>query len=55
MNNLPGKSTYGCCRPWVYKKSSNGIIDADLFVYVENGRPIGLMDEVCWEASRKWG
>ena len=44
VNNLPGKSTYGCCWPWVYKERRNSIIAADLFVYVDNGRPIGHMD-----------
>ena len=41
MNNLPGISMYECCRPWVYKEDSNRIIAADMFVYVDNGRPIG--------------
>ena len=48
VNNLPGTSMYDCCRTWVYKERSDGSIEADLFVYVENGRPIGTTEEVCW-------
>ena len=47
MNNLPGTPTYDFCRPWVYKEISDGSIASDLFVYVYNGRPIGLTEEVC--------
>ena len=55
VNNLPVTSTYDCCWPWVYKEKSYGIISDGLFVYVDNGRPIGPTEEVCWESSRKWG
>ena len=55
MNNLPGNPKYYCCRPWVCKERSDRSIAAGLFVYVDDGRPIGLTEEVCWEASRKWG
>ena len=42
----PGTPTYNYCRPWVYKESSYGSIAADLFVYVDDGLPIGPTQEV---------
>ena len=51
---FPGTPTYDCCQPWVYKESSDGSITADLFVYVDNGRPIGPTEEVFWKSSRRW-
>ena len=50
-----GTPTYNCFRPWVYKDRSDGSIGYDLFVYVNYVSPIGPTEEVCWEASRKWG
>ena len=40
MNNLPVTPTYDCYWPWVYKERSDGNIDDDLFVYVDEVRPI---------------
>ena len=54
-NNLPGISTYDFCWPWLYKESSNGIIAADLFVYVYNGQPIEPTEKICCEDLNKWG
>ena len=51
VNNLPGTSTYYCCWPWVYKDISDRILSNDLFVYVDNGRPIWPTEEVFWEVS----
>ena len=53
MNNLPGTSMYVCCLPKAYTERDDGIVDADIFVYVDGGQPIGFMEEVCWEASCK--
>ena len=55
VKNLPGTTTYEFCWPWVYTERSDRIIAADIFVYFYNGRPIGPTEEVCWEASSKWG
>ena len=39
----------------MYNERSDGVVAADLFVYVDNGWPIGPTEEVCCEASIKWG
>lgn len=48
VNNLLGTPIYDCCRQWVYKERSDWIITADMFVYVDEGQPIGSIEEVCW-------
>ena len=40
--------TYGCCWTWVYKDKGDGHIAAELFVYVDDGRPIGPPEDVFW-------
>ena len=39
--NLPDTKEYDCQSPWVFKKRVDGLLDADLFIYMEYGRPIG--------------
>ena len=39
----------------MYKERIDGIIAADLFVYVDDGRPIGPTEEVCWYYPSKCG
>ena len=35
--NLPGAEEYDFHRPWVFKKKVDGLLDADLFIYVDYG------------------
>ena len=44
ISNLPGTETYDCWRPWLYKKTNDGFIVANLFVYVDDGQPIGTTE-----------
>ena len=39
----------------MFKKIVNVLLDADLFIYVDDGRPIGPTENIFWEASRRWG
>ena len=52
--NFPGTEEYDCQKPWVFKKRVDALFDADLFIYVEDGQPIGPTKNLCWEASRRW-
>ena len=38
---LPVTISYDLQRPWFYMESRYGLIVADFFVYVDDGRPIG--------------
>ena len=55
MLNLPGSEEYDCHRTWVFNQRVDGFLAADLFIYVDDVWPIGPTDDLCWEASRKWG
>ena len=55
VKTLPVTYKYDCCWPWLYKEMIYGSIADDMFVYMDDGQTIGPKDEVCWEASRKWG
>ena len=37
------------------KQRIYGLLAADLFVYVDNGRTIGSTEKFCWESYRRWG
>ena len=37
--NLPGMNTYDPSKPWVYKVRQDGTMAADLFFYIDDGRP----------------
>ena len=39
----------------MFKKSADGLLAADLFIYVDNGLPIGHTKKFCLGASRRWG
>ena len=45
---------YDCKRTWVYKEREDRLIAANIFIYVEDRRPIGPTEDICWEASRNW-
>ena len=36
LANFPGTTSYDFQRPWVYKESRDDLIEADLFVYVDD-------------------
>ena len=39
--NFPGSEGYDCKCPWVYKGRKDGMIAANLFIYVDDWRLIG--------------
>ena len=39
----------------MFKQRVDGILAAELFIYVNNRRPIGPNHTLFWEASRRWG
>ena len=41
-----GTEEYDCHRTWVLKKRADGFLTADLFVYVDDGRPIGPTEDL---------
>ena len=53
--SFPGYKGCYCKRPWVYKQKDHGLIVADLFIYVENGRSTVPTEDILWQSSRKWG
>ena len=53
--NFPGTEAYDFCQPWVYKEIGDRNIYAYLFAYVDGGHNIGIMEDVCWEASSRRG
>ena len=50
-----GSEGYDCKHPWVYKDREYGLIAADIFIYVDNGKPIVPIEDIFWEALQKWG
>jgi hypothetical protein len=50
--NLPDQPEYDPTYPWVYKRRRDGNIASDIFLYVDDGRPMGFDQEQCWAASR---
>ena len=46
--NLSGTEEYDCQSSWVFKKRVDGLLDSDLSIYVEDGRPIGPTHNLCW-------
>ena len=53
--NLPRTEEYDCQRTWLFNQSVDGLLAEDLFIYVDDGRPIGPTKNLCREASRRWG
>ena len=51
---LPGTKEYDCQRPWVFNQSVDGLLAAELFIYVDESRTIGPTETLCWKASRRW-
>ena len=55
MLNLPGIEEYYCHRPWMFKQRGDGLLAADLFFYMDNGRRIEPTENLCWEPYIRWG
>ena len=53
--NLPGLDRYDPSLPWVYKVREDGLIAADAFWYIDDGRPIAGTAWEAWQAARKIG
>jgi hypothetical protein len=51
--NLPGSSDYDPSLAWVAKVREDGRVAVDLFIYMDDLRPMGPDAEECWRASRK--
>jgi hypothetical protein len=49
--NLPGSPGYRADLPWVMKVRADGIIAAEIFEYVDDGRAIGHSAELAWRAA----
>ena len=53
--NLPGSKGYRSDLPWIMKIRFDGHLAADVFVYVDNGRPTGYCRDLTWRAARAYG
>jgi hypothetical protein len=52
--NLLGSEDYDPSRPWVAKyQMEEGVLAADLFIFVDDLRPTGPSREDAWKAARK--
>ena len=52
---FPGSEECDYHRPWLFEQRVGELLDTDLFIHVEDGQPIGPTEDLCWEASRRWG
>ena len=52
---MPRTEEYYCKIPWVFKKIVDGLLAAELFIYVDNGRTIRYTKTLYWKAPRRWG
>ena len=39
----------------MFKKMVDGLLDAGLFIYVDDGWLVGPTKNLCWGYSRRWG
>ncbi len=53
--NLPGSTGYRANLPWVKKVRWNGELAAEVFVYVDDGRPTGPTKYLAWQAGWAYG
>ncbi len=53
--NLPGSAGYSANLPWVMKVRWDGELAAEVFVYVDDGRPTGPTEYLAWQAARAYG
>jgi hypothetical protein len=52
--NLPGSMGYRSDLPWVMKIRVDGHLAAEIFVYVDDGRPTGHSSRLTWAAARAY-
>jgi hypothetical protein len=52
--NLPGSKGYRSDLPWVMKIRADGHLAAEIFVYVDDGRPTGHSPRLTWAAERAY-
>jgi hypothetical protein len=53
--NLPGSKGYRSDRPWIMKIRFDGHISAEIFVYEDDGRPMGYCTDLTWQAAWAYG
>jgi hypothetical protein len=51
--NLPGSADYDPSKSWVRKLRSDGVLAADLQIYVDDFRTSGPTEVDCWKASQR--
>ncbi len=49
--NLPGSRGYRSDLPWVMKIRADGLLAAEIFVYMDNRRAIGATADLAWQAA----
>ena len=52
--NLLGKEEYDCHITWLFNQKDDGLLVADILIYVDDERLIGPTEDLCWEAYRRW-
>jgi hypothetical protein len=50
--NLPGSKGYRSDLPWIMKVRRDGHLMAEVFVYLDGGRPMGYSRDLTWRAAR---
>ena len=50
--NLPGMAKYDPSQPWVSKRTTNGSLAPDTYVFVDDGRQTGPTEGLCDRATR---
>ena len=53
--NLPGSADYDPRLSWISKMRKDGLIACDLFTFVDDERPSGATEELCWQAGHRLG
>jgi hypothetical protein len=53
--NLPGSRGYRSDLPWVMKIREDKHLGAEIFVYVDDGRPTGYCRDLTWRAAQAYG
>ena len=51
--NFPGSNTYDPSMPWVYKVGWDSKIAADLYFYIDDGRPTTDTAKDSWRATQR--
>ena len=52
--NLPGGRGYRSDLPWVMKIRADGLLAAEIFVYVDDGRAVVHLADLTWRAARAY-